>query len=64
MTPDEFRAQFAEAAEAEAERGFREHPLIPGSDAALALRALVGDDLVNIVRARVAEQQDERSHAA
>jgi hypothetical protein len=59
MTPAELRAQFSEAAEAEAERGYRMYQLVPESDVALALRALVGNDLINIVRARLAREQAE-----
>lgn len=60
MISAELLAQFAEVAEREARRGEEECPLIPGSDAALALQALVGDDLINIVRARLdAERSSE-----
>jgi len=66
LSDADLRDQFAEAAEAEAQRGYEMHQLVPGSDVALALRALVGNDLVDIVRARVeAEQQsDQPSQAA
>jgi hypothetical protein len=46
-----FKTQFEEAAEAEAQRGYEMYQLVPGSDVALALQALVGDDLIKIVLA-------------
>jgi len=57
MTSADLRDQFAEAAEAEAQRGYEMHQLVPGSEAALALQALVGDGLINIVRESQAEKQ-------
>ena len=66
MSDADLSAQFEEAAEREAQRGYEMHQLVPGSDVALALRALVGDDLVDIVRARVEteKQSDQPSQAA
>ena len=66
MSDVDLSDQFAEAAEAEAQRGYEMYQLVPGSDVALALRALVGNDLVDIVKARLqAEQQnDQPSQAA
>lgn len=65
MSPADLRARFAVAAEREAQRGYEQCPLVPGSDAALALRALVGNDLVDIARARLAaEQQNEQPSQA
>lgn len=54
----ELRAQFRDLAEAEAERAERECPLVHGSDAALELKALAGDSLADIVRNRLAREQD------
>ena len=62
-TPAERRAVFAELAEAEADRAERECPLIPGSDAAHALRALVGDDLRRIVMARLEREKRQQNRA-
>jgi hypothetical protein len=65
MTDADLRDQFAAAAEAEAQRGYEMHQLVPGSDVALALRALVGDDLINIVRAGIeAEKRSDRPSQA
>jgi hypothetical protein len=49
-------------AEQEAARGERECPLTPGSDVALELRALVGDDLRDFVLARL--QRETNTEAA
>lgn len=65
MSPDELSAQLDEAAERAAQQGYEMYQLVPGSAAALALRALVGKDLADIVRDRVkAEQQSDRPSQA
>ena len=65
MSDADLSAQLDEAAEREAQRGYEMYQLIPGSEAALALRALVGNDLVDIVRDRIeAGQKSERSSEA
>jgi len=63
MTPaEELRSQFKEAAEREARRGYEMYQLVPGSEAALALQALVGPDLLAIVRE--SQPADKPSQAA
>lgn len=64
MSGADLRDQFAEAAEREAQRGYEMYQLVPGSDVALALRALVGDDLINIVRESQAEKADDQPSQA
>lgn len=50
-----------EAAEREAERGAREAPILPGSDIAIKLQSLIGDDLRKVVRERLEREKRQRS---
>lgn len=49
--------EHADLIAAEVDRAERDFPLVPGSDAALAFQALVGSDLLDIARARIARER-------